>query len=78
MINEKCPICEYNIKDCQCIYAGSAHPDRSNRRMVALEHLYLFTPKQVQHIIELEKFWQTDYVDEEKQRILREMKENYG
>lgn len=28
---EKCPICNYVFEDCQCRFAGSAHPDRSQK-----------------------------------------------
>lgn len=68
-----CPICEYKISDCQCRFSGSAHPDRSKRRQVVLDHLYLFSSEQIQHIIELEKWWCTSYGDEERTRILQEI-----
>lgn len=40
---EKCPICDYQISSCQCLYGGSAHPDRSKRIDVVFDHLYLFS-----------------------------------
>ena len=73
-MKEKCPICNYIIgESCQCRYGGSAHPDRHKRREVVLDHLYLFSDKQVQHIIDLEKGWQTSYSDPERTNILREL-----
>lgn len=66
--NEKCPICGYEIKDCQCIFSGSAHPNRDLRRKVVYDHLYLFSPAQIQHLIELQKDWQTSYSDSELKR----------
>lgn len=73
-IGENCPICKYDISMCQCIFAGSGHPDRSKRKTVVKDHLYLFSPKQIEHIIKLEKYWQTSYSDEEKNSILEELK----
>lgn len=74
----KCPICNYPIQDCQCRYSGSAHPDRSKREDVVFDHLYLFGKEQVEHLIKLQEFWQTGYADEDKQRILKELEEEYG
>lgn len=56
---EKCPICDYKISSCQCLYGGSAHPDRSKRIHVVFDHLYLFSKKQITHLIELQKYWQS-------------------
>ena len=39
---------------CQCKFGGSAHPDRGNRIEVVVDHLYLFSPEQVNHIVTLE------------------------
>lgn len=61
----KCPICNYEIKDCQCIFGGTAHPNRSNRRVVVFDHLYLFEKEQVEHLIRLQRQWQTSYGDKE-------------
>ena len=61
----KCPICNYEIKDCQCIFGGTAHPNRSNRRVVVFDHLYLFEKEQVEHLISLQRQWQTSYGDKE-------------
>lgn len=74
----KCPICDYEIKHCQCRFAGSAHPDRSKRIEVVLDHLYLFSDKQIQHILELEKYWQISYGDEERESIREDLVSEYG
>lgn len=71
---EKCPICKYGISNCQCRYGGSAHPNRSKRKEVVKDHLYLLTPVQLNHLIELEKYWQTSYADDEKTAIYEELK----
>lgn len=71
---EKCPICGYEIGFCQCRFGGSAHPDRRKKREVVLDHLYLLTETQLKHIIELQKYWQTSYVDDEKTQIYNELK----
>lgn len=68
-----CPICEYKIQDCQCRFSGSAHPDRFKRRQVVLDHLYLFSSEQIQHIINLEKWWRISYGDKKRTRILQEI-----
>ena len=72
-LNEKCPICEYTISGCQCLYSGSAHPDRHDKRRVVLDHLYLLSPAQVQHVISLEKHWQISYADEILNAILKKL-----
>ena len=77
-MNEKCPICNYDIKHCQCRFGGSAHPDRSKRQSVVKDHLYLFSDKQVKHIIELERYWRTSYSDEEKEKIREELEREYN
>ena len=72
-LNEKCPICEYTISGCQCLYSGSAHPDRHDKRRVVLDHLYLLSPAQVQHVISLEKHWKISYADEILNAILKKL-----
>lgn len=62
---EYCPICEYPIHHCQCIFCGSAHPDRSRRQRIVKDHLEMLSPKQVGHLIALEAWWQTSYGDPE-------------
>lgn len=69
-----CPICDYSFSKCQCKFSGSSHPDRSKRRQVVLDHLYLFTSRQVTHVIELERYWQTSYGDEERTKILEQLR----
>lgn len=71
--DEKCPICEYAISGCQCIYSGSAHPDRHDKKRVVIDHLYLLSPTQVQHVISLEKHWQISYADEILNAILKKL-----
>ena len=77
-MEEKCPICNYNIEHCQCRFGGSAHPDRSKRQAVVKDHLYLFSDRQVKHIIDLEKYWRTSYLDEEKEKIREELEGEYS
>lgn len=77
-IKEKCPICDYDIEHCQCCFGGSAHPDRSKREAVVRDHLYLFSDKQVKHIIELERYWRISYLDEEKEKIREELEREYN
>ena len=60
---EYCPICEYELQHCQCIYSGSAHPDRSRRAKIVKDHLYMLSPKQIGHLIALEAYWCTSYGD---------------
>lgn len=74
----KCPICNYDIKHCQCRFGGSAHPDRSKRKNVVLDHLYLFSKEQVEHILKLEKYWQTSYGDEERSQIREDLFKEYN
>ena len=74
---ERCPICNYELGNCQCRFGGSAHPDRSKRRTVVFDHLYLFGKKQINHLISLERYWQISYGDEEKERIREELKKQY-
>ena len=65
----KCPICDYEIINCQCLFGGSAHPDRSKRREVVFDHLYLFSEEQIKHLINLERHWQTSYGDNKRTQI---------
>lgn len=70
--NTKCPICGYELKDCQCLFGGSCHPDRHKRREVIQDHLYLLNAEQLAHLIKLQAFWQTSYDDDKKNEILKE------
>lgn len=76
-MKEKCPICDYDIEHCQCLFGGSAHPDRSKKQDVVKDHLYLFSDEQVKHIIKLERFWEISYLDKEKKKIMAELKKEY-
>lgn len=71
----KCPICNYELKMCQCLFAGDCHPDRTKIREVVFDHLYLLTDEQIKHIQYLEKYWNMSYADEEKEEIKRKLKE---
>jgi hypothetical protein len=71
---EKCPICGYKLSGCQCLFGGSAHPNREERIEVIKDHLYLLTPRQLEHVVNLEKHWQISYGDDEKDRIVEELK----
>lgn len=75
---ETCPICEYKLEHCQCLFCGSAHPDRSKRRRVVFDHLYLFSDTQIKHLIDLQRFWRTSYADEELQKISKSLETKYG
>ena len=61
--NEKCPICEYDIQNCQCVFGGLGHPDRSRRAEIVKDHLYMLSPKQIGHLVAVEDWWQTSYGD---------------
>jgi len=69
----RCPICKYLFSDCQCCNAGSAHPDRSKRREVVLDHLYLFDNEQIKHIQKVESYWQISYGNKELKEELKEL-----
>jgi hypothetical protein len=69
-----CPICGYQLGQCQCYFGGSAHPDRSKKREVVLDHLYLLSDEQLRHVIRLEKRWQISYGDQERSDILKKLK----
>ena len=74
----KCPICNYEIKECQCVFGGTAHPDRSKRKIVVFDHLYLFEKEQIEHLINLQRAWQISYGDDELEqeyeKLLKELK----
>ena len=69
-----CPICGYKFDMCQCRFGGSPHPDRSKRIAVVTDHLYLLSPRQLAHVIDLQRHWQVSYDDPEKMDIYRELK----
>lgn len=72
--HEKCPICEYELNQCQCIFDGSAHPHRSRRIRIVKDHLELLSAKQIAHLIQLEEWWQTSYADEEDEAEYQKLK----
>ena len=69
----KCPICNYPMDMCQCLYGGSCHPDRDKEREVVLSHLYLLSKMQIRHIVCLQKYWNTSYGDNERTEILERL-----
>ena len=74
---DKCPICNYRIDMCQCRYGGSCHPDRSKRREVVLDHLYLFSQEQIAHIANIQRQRQISYPDKEREVISKELSDEY-
>ena len=75
---DKCPICEYQLDQCQCIYAGNAHPDRSKRIQVILYHLFILSESQLRHVIELERWWNISYTDPELTEVCTQIKIRNG
>ena len=55
MFKDLCPICGYELNSCQCLFAGSAHPDRDKERDVVQDHLYLLSDEQLLHLIKLQR-----------------------
>ena len=84
LTEERCPICGYLIElkvagmGCQCLFSGSCHLDRHKKAEVVKDHLYLFTPTQVKHVLSLEKYWQIGYGDAEMNVILKELLSAYA
>ena len=74
----KCPICNNDTEHCQCL--RTVHDDRYKykRLKVVLDHLYLFSYEQLEHIKSLEKYWGTDYLDNECSLIRDELLNEYG
>lgn len=70
-----CPICGYEVKECQCVFGGSAHPDRHKNREVVEQHLYLLSEEQLKQLIYLQKCWEISYGDEEKNEMLKRLQE---
>ena len=62
---------------CQCRYGGSCHPDRSKRRAVVLDHLYLFSQEQIAHIANIQRQCQVSYPDEERENIRKALSDEY-
>ena len=76
MTKDLCPICGYELNFCQCLFGGSAHPDRNKERDVVQDHLYLLSYKRLMHHLELKRHWQTAYADEERTKMLKCLEEN--
>ena len=74
---DKCSICNYRINMCQCRYGGSCHPDRTKRREVVLDHLYMFSHEQIAHIANSQKQCPVSYADEEKEAIRKKLADEY-
>lgn len=74
---EICPICKYDIPHCQCRFAGNWHPDRSDIRDVVLHHLHLLSKEQLDHIIELEKYWNISYSDFKLEVIRKDLEKHH-
>ena len=72
---ELCPVCRYEIEHCQCMYDHSVN--RNDRRRVVFTHLYLLTPAQLNHIIEIQKMQHESYSDDERSSILEELQSAY-
>ena len=72
---ERCPICDYDLSRCQCLFGGSAHPDRSVMERVVKDHLYMLSEEQLKHVVGLERFWQTSSSDEEYKACYAKLKE---
>ena len=70
-----CPLCKCTLKNCQCLYTGSAHTDKQKIYEVVRDHLYLLSKEQLTHIIELQHSWQIDYEDKQLNEILTKMNE---
>ena len=73
-MNEKCPICEYGIKDCQCLFGGSAHPNRDRRKKIVKDHLEMLSQKQLKHVVYLESMWRISYGNEEDKKEFERFK----
>lgn len=71
-----CPICGYELNLCQCLFGGSAHPDRDKERDVVQNHLYLLSDEQLHHLIELQRYWQISYGEEKRTNMLYCLKKN--
>ena len=73
-----CPICQFSIDRCQCLVGGTGYHDRSKRIRVVLDHLYMFTDKQIKHIVDLEREWCSEYADKELNQILKQIENETG
>ena len=71
-----CPICKYDFENCQCRFAGNAHPDRQIRRRAVLDHLQYLYDEQIDHIRKVQDWWNTSG-EGEYQQVVDELKEKY-
>ena len=62
---------------CQCRYSGSCHPDRSKRREVVLDHLYMFSQEQIAHIANIQRQCPVSYPYEDRENIRKELLDEY-
>lgn len=76
MAKDLCPICGYGLGLCQCLFGGSAHPDRDKERDVVQDHLYLLSDEQLHHLIDLQRYWQTSYGDKKRTKMLEFLDKN--
>ena len=73
MSEKNCPICDYPVDMCQCRFGGNAHPDRSKRARVVADHIYLLSDGQIEHLKQVQKWWNTVYDNKEMNQILAEL-----
>lgn len=76
MSKDLCPICGYELNFCQCLFGGSAHPNRGKERDVVQDHLYLLSDKQLLHLEKIQRYWKTSYGDEERTEMLECLEKN--
>ena len=62
------------MQHCQCVFSGSAHPDRTLRLRIVKDHLELLSPKQVAHLIALEDYWNTSYGNQDDKAEFEKLK----
>lgn len=77
-VEERCPICDYELPRCQCTFGGPAHPDRSMMERVVKDHLYMLSEEQLKHVVWLERFWRTSSDDAEYNECYEKLKERTG
>ena len=72
-----CPLCGKFDRYCKCKSDGLNVRQRKALE-VASEHLYLLTPEELQHLIDIQKRQRVSYSDPTKQRILQGMEVTSG
>ena len=73
MSKKNCPVCDYLFDMCQCKFGGKTHPDKSKRARVVADNIYLLSDGQIEHLKQIQKWWNTVYDDEEMNQILEEL-----